>query len=314
MGAARHTIGELAAKMDALGVWKKMLACNFALRPHGVAVPYFCSLIMGGDTDPGVKCRLLFLEGWQTMHDYVRTRMDREFGYYLSPYEMPHYEIIFGREGPRGLFRNDPGLVSERITDEALPDFVYKMIWEAYGVMIRLEEDPSLALRYADSKAMFSRAEGEDGKWADEPLEILAPMPYVEKIAFPKAELAKAKDLPMVKELALEFDFRVRSDVVTKEKRPKLAYELRAVDAANGRVEFAGRMSVSQDFGLKDMWQAMPVLMLKLMVARGRVPGEIRVKSGRVFRLLRGMCIELPLKLSINAALPALEKSFRPKV
>lgn len=309
MKGNRHTIAEIAAMMENLGVWEIMRKSNWTLRPRGVAVPYFCILVNGAKGDIVVR-RLLLLEGWQTMHDYVRMTMDRNFGYYISPYEMPHYELAFLRDGKTQLYRHDPGYLAVPIKDEEITDTIYGMLWEVYGVMMRLEEDSGLAIKYASEKAMFSMVEGADGKWREESFPIIDPKPYVEKVSFPKAELSKAKDLPMEKELVIEFDFRVIEGVLTKERKPRMIYELRGVDAKTGKVEFAGRMSVSQDFGLKDMWQSMPILMLKLMISRGRVPGEIKVQSARVFRLLRGMCIEIPFKISMNDALPALERSF----
>ena len=37
-----------------------------------------------------------------------------------------------------------------------------------------------------------------------------------------------------------------------------------------------------------------------LVFARGKVPGELKTRSGRVFRLLRPLCMELPFKLSLH--------------
>ena len=42
----------------------------------------------------------------------------------------------------------------------------------------------------------------------------------------------------------------------------------------------------------------------------GRVPGEICLVSGRVFRMLRALCVELPFKLSLHDSLPALDAAF----
>ena len=50
----------------------------------------------------------------------------------------------------------------------------------------------------------------------------------------------------------------------------------------------------------------MPPLVLRELVRRGRIPGEIKVRSGRVFRLLRPLCVELPFKLSLHEKLDRL--------
>ena len=46
-----------------------------------------------GDGKP-VKTRFLLIEGWQTLHDFVRTRVDPSFGFYSTPAEMPHLELV----------------------------------------------------------------------------------------------------------------------------------------------------------------------------------------------------------------------------
>ena len=68
------------------------------------------------------------------------------------------------------------------------------------------------------------------------------------------------------------------------------------------------RVSVQPEMGLKGMWESMPVQALKAIIRRGRIPGEIRVRSGRVFRLLRPLCLELPFKLSLHDDLVVNEK------
>ena len=52
----------------------------------------------------------------------------------------------------------------------------------------------------------------------------------------------------------------------------------------------------------------MPAQLLKALIGRGRIPGEIRLRSGRVFRLLRPLCEELPFKLSLHDELPELKE------
>jgi len=47
------------------------------------------------------------------------------------------------------------------------------------------------------------------------------------------------------------------------------------------------------------------------LVERHAVPGEVRVLSGRVFRMLRPLCLELPFKLSKVASLPRLDAALR---
>ena len=292
-----HTPEQIGAMMDALGLWKALSQFNFALKPRGTVFPYFFNVLLGDGKS--VRTRVLLLEGWQTLHDYVRTRVDRDFGFYSTPSELPHFELVLLSDGSSRLFRHDTGYVPREATDAARA-LATKLLWEAYGVLLRLESDPKLPLKFAHEKALFARIETAADQWEDRPLEIPDPPPHQEKISFAKADLVAAKDLPFVKDEVLNVHFGLLANVVTKEARPRGVYELRGTDAKTGEVAFASRVSMHPEAGLKALWESMPVQVLKELVRRGRIPGEIRTKSGRVFRLLRPLCLELPFKLSLH--------------
>ena len=299
-----RTPEEIGAKMDALGLWGVLGPYNFAVKPRGTVFPYFCT-VLKGERKP-VKVRLLMLEGWQTLHDYVRTRIDRNFGFYSSPMEMPHLELVVLETGEVKLFRHDTGYMPQE-ANEAQRTLGCRILWEAYGVMLRLESDPKLPMRFADEKAIFARVEDAKGTWSDVPLEIPDPPPYSEKVSFPKADIKAAQDLPFVKEDVLELDFRMLPSVMTREPRPRCVYGLVAVDPKTGVRVIDSRVSVHPEAGLRGMWESMPGQVLKELVRHGKIPGEIRLCTGRVFRLIRALCLELPFKLSLHDKLPALE-------
>ena len=111
----------IGARMDALGLWDALVPYNFAVKPRGTVFPYFCTVLK--DDGKPVKARFLMLEGWQTLHDFVRVRMDRDFGFYSQPIEFPHFELVVladaaggrlavgacaGREDPVGGLRRLP--------------------------------------------------------------------------------------------------------------------------------------------------------------------------------------------------------------
>lgn len=299
----KHTVEEIGARMDALGLWKLLEPYNFAVKPKGTVFPYFCT-VLRGERKP-IKARFLMLEGWQTLHDYVRTRIDRNFGFYSTPVEMTHLELVVLEDGSMRLFRHDTGYMPFEAKD-AQRDLAARILWEAYGVMLRVEADRKLPLKFSDEKAIFARVEIAAEKWEDRPLEIPDPPPHTEKVSFPQADIKSAQDLPFVKEDVLDVDFGLLPNVMTKEPRPRCVYELRAVDPKTGEAAIASRVSVHPEAGLKGMWESMPVQVLKELIRRGRVPGELRVRSGRVFRLLRPLCMELPFKLSLHDQLASL--------
>ncbi len=297
----KRTVDEIAAKMDGLGLWETIAPYNWAVCPKGTVFPYFCTAIP--ERNSPVKVRFLMIEGWQTLHDFVRTRADPSFGFYSTPMEMSHFELVVIPSGEARLFRHDPCYLP-RLADEREKELCAKILWESYGVMMRVESDTSLPMRFAAEKAMFARVEGADGKWTDEALPIPDPRPHVEKIVFAKADLAKAKDLPFAAEEKMIVDFALLKGVATQEKRPRCAYRLLAVDFATKETVVSDTLSPMPEGGLRAMWEGIAPRLLKHILARGRVPGEIMVRSPRLFRMLRPLCLDVPVKLSLHDSLP----------
>ena len=300
----KHTVEEIGARMDALGLWKLLEPYNFAVKPRGTVFPYFCT-VLWGDRKP-VKVRFLMLEGWQTLHDYVRTRIDRNFGFYSSPIEMPHLELVILEDGTMKLFRHDTGYMPCE-ANEVQRSLATRILWEAYGVMLRVESDNRMPMKFSDEKAIFARVETAAEKWEDRPLEIPDPPPHTEKVSFSKVDIKAAQDLPFVKDEVLELDFGLLPSVMTKEARPRCVYELKAIDPNTGEAAITSRVSIHPEAGLKGMWESMPVQVLKELIRRGKVPGELKTRSGRVFRMLRPLCMELPFKLSLHDKLESFE-------
>ena len=297
--------------MDALHVWGALLPFNWAVKPAGTVFPYFCSVLQ--EKGAGVRVRFLMLEGWRTMHDYVRTRADVNFGFCSSPTELPHLEMIVLESGDIALFRHDPGFLPARASD-AQRELAAKILWESYGIMLRIESDPQLPMKYADEKAVFARVENQQGEWRDEPLVIPDPSPHVEKIVFEKADVKRAQDLPFESGASLAVDFRLipGASVGAPGARPRSVYQLVAVEPGGGAPAIDMKVTVPRDGGLRQLWETMPPQLLKALIGRGRIPGEIKVLSGRVFRFLRPLCIELPFKLSLHDSLPELKPAGMP--
>ena len=303
-----HTVEEIARKLDAQGLWELLYPCHWAIKAKGVAFPYFCAAVPGDN--PALKTRLLLLEGWQTFHDYLRLMQDRFYGWCLSPMELPHYELVVLKSGESALYRHDPGYMPRPVADEPERRLCAKLLWEVVGMMMRLENDPKLPLAYSSEQASFARLQGGNGRWSDAPLRIPEPRPHVERVAFAKELVAKVQDLPFEKDVAIEIDFRLRLGMMTREKRPRLVYALGAVETETGARVMMDLVSMDNETGLKGMWEGMPPRVLERIFERGRVPGRIRTCSARVFRLLRPLCLELPIRLSMHDRLPKLEEFF----
>lgn len=301
------SVEKIAAKMDALGLWDALLPYNWAVKPSGTALPYFCT-VFKGDSNP-VKVRFMMLEGWQTLHDFIRTRIDGNFGCYSSPMELPHLELVISADGGAALFRHDPVFVPVK-ADPGQRALAAKILWEAYGVMLRIESDRSLPMKFSGEKAVFARVEDPRGSWSDAPLAIPDPPASTERVVLPKDDVKLAQDLPFDRDGVLEIDFRLMPRLMTKEARPRTVYQLCAFDPLSGSQAFTWRSSAVADGGLKGLWEELPSKVLKALISRGRVPGSVKTVSGRVFRFLRPLTLELPFRLSLHDSLSGLESLF----
>ena len=300
------TVEEAADKFVSLDIWDTVSSSNWIVKPTGTAVPYFCTVMKG---DGGiVRYRLLMIEGWQTFHDYIRGRIDPDYGFYSTPMEIPHYELAARTDGRAPVFRHDAGYGPLPVQGGRDGELCRKILWQCCGVAMRMETDPSLPMSCSQQQAMFGREESASGEWSDKAFPIPQSRPYTEKIAIRKDIIAKVKDLPFKADETLELDFGIDAGYITSDPPPRFAYLLSAVDAATGEKAIWMSSSVNRDGSLKKLWEDAPEAVMIGIARRGRVPGEIKVRSGRVFRFMRPLCMELPLKLSMHASLPMLEK------
>ena len=172
--------------------------------------------------------------------------------------------------------------------------------------MLRVEADRKLPLKFVDDRAVFARVEKSPGEWSDEPLVIPDPPPHIEKISFDKGDIRAAQDLPIATDDSIELDFCLVPGMATQDARPKCVYALVAADGRTGARVIDIRASIAQGGTLRGLWENMPQQVLKAFIHMKRVPGEIKVTSGRVFRMLRPLCVELPFKLSLHEKLDHL--------
>lgn len=300
---------EIAGAIGRLGAWQTAAAHNWALLPSGCGDPWLVSAVAGKDAAPS---RLLFFHGWRDFHAYLITRQDNNFWVAASPEDIRHFETVYPSGGAPLLLEFEEGFVRRDLDPSARP-LAAAMLYECFGLFMRFESDPGLALKYAPERALFARKQGEDGKWADCALPLPAEPPqFVEKVSLRKDILARAKDLPFDASTRIELDFGRLPGVQTNEPRPRAIYLLGAVDAET-KNRFAWRtMAVSgrQD-GLLALWQSIAPQLLDHIVASGRVPGEVHVRSMRMVRFLRPLGMQLPFKLVVHAELPALDAEVR---
>lgn len=305
---------EIAAAIAELDVWDKVSAHNWALVPQTSEEPYIVSAGPEKDRDKSpVAGRLLLFPGLENFRNFAITRQAPEFGVWMSPLEFRHWEVIAVKKGPAEIFGYVPGYVPQPPSD-ADKEFLAPLLYECLGVLMRIEEDPQLPLRYFEKEhALFARKEVVDGVWQDGPLHMPpdGQVKFVERVSLDTAKCRLAAKLPVVADEKWEVDFVMVPAYHTREPKPRFLYVLAAVDAATGVRVVWLKMSVGgTDEALKALWEGHAARLLEAMLRLGRAPGEIHVRSGRVARFLRPLGMHVPFKLVHHAKLGALDAAL----
>ena len=310
----KHNPYEIAAAIAELNVWDKVSAHNWALVPQMSEEPYIVTVGPEKDRDKGpVVGRLLLLPGLENFRNFAITRRVPEFGVWMSPLEFRHWEVIAVKKGPAEIFGYVPGYVPQPPTaaDQA---FLAPLLYESLGVLMRVEEDPKLPLKYFEKEhALFARKEVVEGLWQDGPLRMPPDeeVKFVERVQLDNAKCQLAAKLPVVAEEKWEVDFVLVPAYHTREARPRFLYVFAAVDAATAQRVVWLKISVGgTDAALKALWEGHAARLMEAMLRLGRAPGEIHVRSGRMARFLRPLGLHVPFKLVHHAKLGALDAAL----
>lgn len=301
---------EVAQAIGKLGAWRTAAAHNWALLPAGCGEPWLVNVIAGSGAN--IPSRILLFHGWRDFHCYLISRQNGDFWVAASPEDIAHLEAVFPQGGLPALFSCAEGYARIAVEKENEP-LLASMLYECFGLFMRFEGDPDLAMKFASERSLFARRQGDDGKWSDCALPLPEKQPqFVEQVSLRKDILARAKDLPFDASWKLELDFGRLPGVQTNEQRPRAIYLFAAVNQADGSRFVWRTMAVSgrQD-GLVALWQSLAPQLLDHIVAAGKVPGEIHVRSMRMVRFLRPLGMQLPFKLVVHAELPALDNEVR---
>lgn len=300
-------ISDIMRKILALDLLETASRYNWVVKPHGSIMPYFCTIDIERDIDSPVKARLMMVEGWQAFHNLVGLHVDKMFGVYESPICLPHYEMFICHGVDPVLYKCDEGYKPRTELTEYEKGIARKILWECYGIMMRMETNVKLPLQYIAENSMFGRVEVAPGKWQDMPVPIPKPANTTENITFDEKILNAVKELPVDKNWKLEFTFSMHPNMIITTGLPRYCHSICAVDADNGEVVIDYRMVIEQDQKIKDLWERMPAIVVASFLTLKRVPAEIKVGNARVFRFLRSICLHLPIKLSMHDSLPKLD-------
>ena len=299
---------EIAMAIARLDAWERVGGRNWAIVTYGSDRPFIVSVVVG-DGKP-VSGRLLVFAGLETFRDYMISRQFPDYGVATGPTDFLHYEMFAAKDGSVELFSYRPGFMPLK-PDAAERGALAPILYESYGLFLRMEENPELMTMYAEEGAMFSRTEIAGGKWKDAPLPVPKneTVQCTEKVSVDRKTLDTVATYAVKTDTVWEVDFLFYPQFHTVESRPRLLYLLVAVDAATGERRLWQKLSVgdSKD-ALLHMWEGLAARLLKRVDEFGAVPGEIKIRSRRVARFLRPLGMKLPWKMSIHSKLPALEK------
>lgn len=302
---------EITRALAALNHWGRAAKHNWALVPQTSAEPFVVTAVDERKNAGPVAGRLLLFPGFATFRDFMITRQVRDFGVETGPVDFRHYEAVGLKNGDVELFSYEPGYVPLPPSPDERK-VLAPLLLECYGLLLRMEENPDLPLAYMDKKAMFARKEVVDGVWVDGP--FLLPgeaVQQTEQVVLSRRACTKAKELPVFPKEVWEIDFVLVPAYHTQEPRPRFLYLLAAVNAATGERMVWEKLSVDgKENGLKRLWEGHAQRLLDAVVAWGRVPGEVHVRSGRMMRFLRPLGLQLPFKLVQHAKLPTLDAAL----
>jgi len=175
---------------------------------------------------------------------------------------------------------------------------------QTLDVASRYREDPSLL--YPEPEDLYLvRARAEDG-WEDRYVPVPPPEPEEGEVHLDSFSLARFEKLPRTAH-TVELDlFCLWSPVKEGESRPFYPYVLLLVDAASAAVVSFDMLTPIPS--LEEMRDSAPLRVLEQFEKLGGLPARLRVRSQRLFSLLRPTAAALDLDLEQVDSLSALDQ------
>ena len=289
---------EIAERIHKLNVWEKAAKNQFAIELKGEAAPYFV-IADPVYEHPMLRAHILFLEGWQGFQTYSLWRQDKSYGFITTPMELLGIEVLWLKKGGLMVMRNRPGC-QPIINDPVYVKKTEKLLWQVYGLFLRLEENENLSMKYVNDGSMLAMREVTAKRFEEVALKVLPIIPHKESVSYPVAMAKKAKDLGVKDGETWVVSFGPNIDCVTRDELHRFAYQL-TIDRKEDKVNLlTASCSVNPPtITLRDLYESYPPRVLRAIIELGYMPGEIEVHNKRDFRLLRSLTLELPFKLHL---------------
>lgn len=308
---------DVAKAIAALGVWSKVKPCQWAVLPKLSEQAFICLAAAAPKTESAdpVAGRLLVFPGYGSFNLFALREKMHDFGVATCVAELEHWCIEARESGATQILQMVPGFVPRKPELPKERELLAAVMYECYGVMLRCEEDPDLLLRHIQDKALFARWQNADGSWRDGEyrVPVNAISNYTEKISMSKADIDKAKMLPMHDGERWLAEFSLVDNMITNEREARFAYVF-AVAKDDGELKTAARLSVGSRIPgmpvadasepLRILWEQLAQRLLNVFLEAGYVPGEVTVPSARLMRFLRPLAMQLPFRLALRSNAP----------
>ena len=308
----KSNIEEVAKAIVALKVWKKVAKYNWALVSELFDKPLIAAV---NPTPQGpIVGRLMLFNGFVAHRDFLIFRQNPDLSFATSPIDFDHYEVIGLKDGSAEIYDYRPGFIPVH-PDAETRLMLAPIIYECYGLMLRLDENPELPALYMKDQALFSRREGLDGKWHDAPLRPpnLDTVTWTERVGLDRTKCAQAARLNMEPEETWEVDFTQMPLYRTDDRQARMMFLFAAVDAKTGERRVWQKLAVDPSIprngtldAMKPLWESLAAHVLDGVVRRGKVPHAIHVRTQRMMRFLRPLGMQLPFKLVLHREMPQL--------
>lgn len=312
----KNNIGEIAQAIADLNVWKRTAMYNWAI----VSKQFFEPFIVVGDPIPSgpVKARIRFFHGYKAHHEFLVFNHEPHLSYALDLTDLDHFAVLGLNDGTAKVMDYRPGYIPV-VPEGEFAQALAPLLYECYGMLMRIDENPELPAAYSGQNALFSRVEGLDGKWRDAPL----PLPreksvtWTERMSLDPAKNSRAKRFDLARDETWDVDFVQVPLFSTGEERARAMYLFAGIDAKTGERRVWRRMAVDPETprtgtleALKCLWESLAGTLLDAIVERGMVPGAVRVRSNRMMRLLRPLGEHLPFKLVLHSDMTQLDSTI----
>lgn len=308
----KNNIDEIAKAIASLKAWKNASKYNWALVSEMFEKPLIVCVNIP-ENGP-IAARLMLFNGFVAHRDFMIFTQNQDVSFALSPIDFDHYEVVALKDGKVEVLDYRPGYAPVH-PDEETRSLLAPVLYECYGLMMRMEDDPEIPAMYKGENAMFSRKEGLDGKWRDAPLKPpdVNTITWTERIGLDRVKCAQAARFDMAQGEAWEMDFIQVPVFHTEEPRARIMYLVAAVNALTGERCVWDKLVVDPKIprngtldGLKLLWESLASRALEGVLKRGKVPAEIHVRTQRMMRFLRPLGLQIPFKLVLHHQLPRL--------